>query len=1095
MARESRGSGPTGPRRRARIAIALSCALPLSLVACGGLDASGLGGDGPDAVDLDSSASDALDASILDGAKDEGPPPDATQDTQDARDAAADGAPDDGDALDDTLDDAPTDTGPTDTGPTDTGPAPCDVLASPKNGNVTPTTAAAGGVATYSCDAGYSLAGNGGSATRTCQSDGTWAGSAPTCVANPCAPNLTTPANGSVSRTSGATGDLATYGCSGGYTLVGNATRVCQTDGTWSGTDATCAVTSTGCTPNPCAHSAAGCVTVGATGYSCGVCAAGWTGTNCDAPSTCTGGVAPTHGTVSAASATVGNTITYGCSVGYSLAGTATATCRSDGTFSSPAPSCAPSACAPSLAAPANGSVTPSAGTTGTVATYGCDAGYALSGNATRTCLTSGAWSGSDPTCSLVMTGCTPDPCVHSATGCVAAGGSGYGCGTCVAGWSGANCDLPVSCSGATAPANGAVSAASATFGNTVTYSCNVGFTRIGAATATCQASGAFTGPPPTCAPVDCGAPPVVTGAPAPMVTGGAGGGVSDTFGATASYFCFAGYAENGANPTCGAGGTWGAAPTCTPVNCGAPPVVANAGAPTVTGGTGGGSSTTLAATAVYACDAGYSAVGSDPVCGVGGVWSAAPTCAPVDCGPPPSILHASAPTVSGGAGGGATDTLGATAAYACSTGYTKTGADATCTPTGNWSAAPSCAVIDCGAPPAVTNAATPTVSGGVGGGNSRTYGATAAYVCNTGFLRMGANPTCGLAATWGAAPSCSPVGCGTPPVVANAGTPAVSGGAGGGASDTYGATATYTCNTGYAKLGSNPTCGAGGAWGAAPLCNAISCGTYTDVVYRTTGTFAISNTAFGAGDQTFTGLTANASTPSFTGAGDTTPFGRPPPASGTTFTNGFVRLRFTNDASGNPIAGTVRLIEWYFPLEFTQTAGTNLHFNLDHSVGLLAAGPANCGGGDAACTNHTPSLQRSCAANAQGTLSGTTLSWATCTPTPSGTNAWNFTSARGSTGAGCATGYNAWGNATCTSSCAFVSAANQGDEYQTWNQPLQAFSFNGTNLKTSTFTMPAMQVPTGGNQSTTTLSITGSTVLGTQCGSTPGTDLICDLQ
>ena len=39
-------------------------------------------------------------------------------------------------------------------------------------------TLGVGSVVTYSCDIGYTL--NGGS-TRTCQSDGTWSGSAPTC--------------------------------------------------------------------------------------------------------------------------------------------------------------------------------------------------------------------------------------------------------------------------------------------------------------------------------------------------------------------------------------------------------------------------------------------------------------------------------------------------------------------------------------------------------------------------------------------------------------------------------------------------------------------------------------------------------------------------------------------------------------------------------------------------------------------------------------------------------------------------------------------------------------------------------------------------
>jgi hypothetical protein len=275
----------------------------------------------------------------------------------------------------------------------------------------------------------------------------------------------------------------------------------------------------------------------------------------------------------------------------------------------------------------------------------------------------------------------------------------------------------------------------------------------------------------------------------------------------------------------------------------------------------------------------------------------------------------------------------------------------------------------------------------------------------------------------------------------------------------------------------------------------AAICGTFTDVIYRTTGTFAITKTTLGIGDQTFTGLTANASTPAFTGAGDTTPFSRPPPAGGTTFTNGFVRLRFTNDASGNPIAGTVHLIEWYLPLECNQTAGATITVNYDHSVGLVAPGLTNCGGGDTACTNHAPTLQRSCTANAQGTLAGTTLTWGSCTPAPPMMNSWNFVSARAATGPGCATGWNAWGNNTCTAGCALVPAAGLGDSFQTWNQALSPFTFSSTAIKTATFTMPPLQIPNGTGQSTSTIAITSSTVLMTQCGSTPGTDLVCNIQ
>jgi hypothetical protein len=706
-----------------------------------------------------------------------------------------------------------------------------------------------------------------------------------------------------------------------------------------------------------------GCMTVGATGYTCGTCDAGWMGTNCDMPVTCTGAAAPTNGTVSAMSATAGNSVTYACNTGYTLNGTAVDLCQANGTFASPAPTCAASPCSPNLTAPANGTVSTTMGTTGTIATYSCNQGYVLSGSATQTCQASGTWSGTAPTCTLVTTGCTPDPCVHSMSGCMTVGATGYTCGTCVAGWTGANCSTPVTCSGATAPANGAVSGGgSATFGNTVTYSCNAGYTLTGNATATCQANGTFTGP----------------------------------------------------------------APTCTPVNCGAPPTVTNAGAP----------------------------------------------------------------TVSGGASGGSTDTLGATAAYTCNQGYVLNGANSTCGASGMWSSAPTCGAISCGAPPQVANAGAPVVSGGDGGGATDTYGATAAYTCNTGFKLAGANPTCGLNGSWGAPPTCGAISCGAPPQVANAGAPVVSGGDGGGATDTYGATATYTCNTGYKLTGADPTCGLNGAWGAAPTCTATSCGTFTDVVYSMKGALTISGAI--AGNGTYP-VGTNTSLPKFQGAGDTTPF----TVAG--YPTAWIRLRFTNDATGTPMAGTVDLVEFFMPVQdVVNVAGTTVTANACSSVGLLAGGIANCGGGDAACTKVTPTISRPCTAHGAGTLAGTALKWGACTPAPSGTASWNFTAAGadGVTGAGCAAGMNQWGNVSCAGGlCGALPAAELGDAYQTWNQELGTFTFSSANYKTATFTAPAVQIPNATGDSVTTLAITSTTVFGTYCGSTPGTDLVCNVE
>ena len=53
--------------------------------------------------------------------------------------------------------------------------------------------------------------------------------------------SLTDPANGRVNHTAGTTnGQTATYSCNTGYSLVGDSTRTCQAEGDWSGSPPTC---------------------------------------------------------------------------------------------------------------------------------------------------------------------------------------------------------------------------------------------------------------------------------------------------------------------------------------------------------------------------------------------------------------------------------------------------------------------------------------------------------------------------------------------------------------------------------------------------------------------------------------------------------------------------------------------------------------------------------------------------------------------------------------------------------------------------------------------------------------------------------------
>lgn len=111
----------------------------------------------------------------------------------------------------------------------------CPGLNNQANGQVNATTAVSTGQsAFYTCDGGYSIIGDD---TRTCQGDGTWSGSEPVCGS---CPVLSSPTNGQRTVTGYSPGDTATYTCSQGYLMSGTATRTCQAGNTWSGSAPSC---------------------------------------------------------------------------------------------------------------------------------------------------------------------------------------------------------------------------------------------------------------------------------------------------------------------------------------------------------------------------------------------------------------------------------------------------------------------------------------------------------------------------------------------------------------------------------------------------------------------------------------------------------------------------------------------------------------------------------------------------------------------------------------------------------------------------------------------------------------------------------------
>ncbi|XP_078589324.1 complement receptor type 2-like [Branchiostoma floridae x Branchiostoma japonicum] len=590
-------------------------------------------------------------------------------------------------------------------------PVSCPARTAPANGAVNPTGAASyQDEVQFTCDQGYQLNGN---SSATCEADGTWSASVPTCTVVQC-PTLTPPTNGALTPT-GTTSynTVVTFSCNTGYVRNGAETTTCQADGTWSNAVPTC-------TPVTCPTLTAPVNGVwnptGANSYTNTVtinCNAGYvpdgvSSITCQAdrswsaalptcrPVQCPPLTAPVNGALSQTGATsFSDVVQFLCNTGYELDGATSATCEADQTWSATTPTCRVVQC-PVLSDPLNGAVSPAgANSYNNVVNFNCDTGYRLSGVSTLTCRADGSWNNAIPACTVVT------------------------------------------CPTLTTPTNGALNPTGAnSYPVVVSVTCNTGYERNGASSVTCQADGAWSAAVATCTPVQC-----------PALVAPTNGAVDPT-GSTSyqdivRFTCDTGYQLNGASSTtCQSDQTWSATvPTCTVVQC---PLLS---AP-VNGALTPAGLTSYQDRVTFSCIPGYVLSAAAVVtCQANGAWSHVPTCSPVQC----PIL--SAPD-NGSLSTGATS-YQIVVTFTCNLGYERVGAaSSTCQSDRTWSdPVATCIPVRC---PQLTSLA----NGVINPPNRNTYQDVVTFTCNQGFELNGENAaTCRADRTWSEAiPSCTDI-------------------------------------------------------------------------------------------------------------------------------------------------------------------------------------------------------------------------------------------------------------------------------------------------------------------------------------------------
>ena len=639
--------------------------------------------------------------------------------------------------------------------------------------------------AKFVCDRGFSLMGASGS---VCDMNGMWSVRPPndTCqVINCSIENIGVPMNGFRLSDVYTFGANVTFECSQGYNLIGSNSSQCLLSGNWS-------------TPSPTCQP-----------VDCG---------NASIPE-------PTNGFRKGNLYTFGETVLFGCDPGYFRNGSNTSVCQSNTSWSYSPPLCLPVDCGDNgIDAPMNGMRAVTSFTFGQNVTFMCNIGYSLAGSNSSNCLASGKWSSSSPICQLAYCGndSIPEPTNGFRKGNLYTFGETvlFGCdpgyfpngnnmSVCQsnASWSHSPplC-LPVDCgdNGIDAPMNGMRAVTSFTFGQNVTFTCNIGYFLVGSSSSNCLAIGRWSASPPTCQPVDCGSASI------PEPTNGFRKGNLYTFGETVLFGCDPGYFPDGSNTSvCQSNTSWShSPPLCLPVNC------SDNGIDAPMNGVRAVTSFTFGQNITFMCNRGYFLVGSSSSnCLAIGRWSASPpTCQPVDCG------NASIPEPTNGFREGNLYTFGETVLFGCDPGYFPDGSNTSvCQSNTSWSHSPPlCLPVNC------SDNGIDAPMNGVRAVTSFTFGQNITFMCNRGYFLVGSSSSnCLAIGRWSASPpTCQPVDCG------NASIPEPTNGFREGNLYTFGETVLFGCDPGYFPDGSNTSvCQSNTSWShSPPLCLPVNC-------------------------------------------------------------------------------------------------------------------------------------------------------------------------------------------------------------------------------------------------------------------------------